>query len=401
MRLLLTWILLTTTLLAQNTLEVIAAYYGSDRSFVDVTGIVRAQSLPEYVGLTVGANSLGGDPFPGQLKTLRIYYKLSGQFQQGEWKDNEAVVIGRPNAAMRGGGGGRNRTGRTGAGQLTIVQAIYGTGNRTVDVTPIVQGRVQRNTLDIDVPGGQLGDPAPGLSKELVVTYEYGGVMREARVRDGGRLRLPLDTAASQTSSAATSSAGYGGLKIVSAQYGAGNRVIDVTSLIASRVSSDQLTVPVDNNNMGGDPQRGGDKVLTIVYDWNGQRFTDSAREGQTMRLPSERAMGTSPANANANANGATRLPTDGVCFYPGQNYQGNPVCVAMGQDQARVNGSFGSLRIRGTVRQVELFESPNYSGRSTRVTTDLADLSQAGSGGFFGTPATWAPNLGSFRMSQ
>jgi hypothetical protein len=388
MKLLMSWTLLAIPLLAQNALEVIAAYYGADRSFVDVTGIVRAQSLPEYVGLTVGADALGGDPFPGQLKTLRIYYKLSGQFQQGEWKDSEPVAIGRPNTAMRG--GNRARPTRGAAGQLTILQAIYGSGSRTVDVTTLIQGRVQRNALEFDVPGAQLGDPAPGTSKELVVTYQYGGLVREARVRDGERLQLPQSSTTTQAPVAPMPVAT--GLKIISAQYGAGARIMDVTSLMTSRVAADQLSVPVDNVNMGGDPQRGADKVLSIVYEWNGQRFTDSAKEGQTMRLPSERALAVSPA--------AARLPIDGVCFYPGQNYQGTPVCAAWGQDQARVNGAFGSLRLLGTVRQVDLYESANYAGRSARVTSDLADLTRAG-GGFFGTPATWAANLGSFRMSQ
>jgi len=93
-------------------------------------------------------------------------------------------------------------------------------------------------------------------------------------------------------------------------------------------------------------------------------------------------------------------LPPDGVCFYPDKNYQGTAVCAVWGQDQPRVNSAFGSVRILGSVRVVELFESANYQGRSLRLTSDLADLSRA-SAGFFGTPATWAPNLGSFRMGQ
>jgi hypothetical protein len=379
---------LAATLPAQ-TLEVIAAYYGADRNFVDVTSIVRAQAETAGLALTVGADALGGDPFPGQLKSLRIYYKLGTQFQQGEWKDSEAVAIGRT-SPMRGGLRGRVDRSRTATGQLTILRAIYGAGNRTVDVTNLVQGRVQNNVLEFDVTGTQLGDPAPGTLKELVVTYQYAGLTREARAGDGQRLRLPVDTIAPQTATQPAPTA-TAGLRIVSALYAAGSRVMDVTSLISSRVAADRLSVPVDNNTMGGDPQRGAAKVLTIVYEWNGQRFTDSAKEGQTMRLPSDRALAASPA---------VSLPTNGVCFYPSTNYQGTPVCAVLGQDQPRVNTVFGSLRLLGTVRQVELFESPNYTGRSVRVTSDLADLSQA-SGGFFGTPATWAPNLASFRMSQ
>lgn len=393
-RLILMWMLCAMPMAAQGSLEIVAAYYGFDRNYIDVTSLVRAQAQPDGVALTVGGDPLGGDPFPGQLKTLRIYYKLGGQFQTGEWKDSEALLIGRLASGVRGGGRGTiDRTGRTVPGPLTVLKATYGTGDRTVDVTTILQNRVQGNSLQFDVPGTQLGDPAPGLLKELVVIYQYAGQTREVRARDGQRLRAPGDIAVPRPPQpAAQPVPPPTGLKIVSAQYGAGSRVMDVTALLTARVAADRLTVPVDNNNMGGDPMRGADKVVNVTYEWNGQRYTASAKEGQTLRLPPDQVVASQPA--------ALRLPTDGVCLYPGQNFEGTPVCAPLGQDQANMGGSFGSVKLLGTVRQVELFESASYSGRTLRLTADLADLSRATSG-FFGTPVTWAPKLGSFRMSQ
>ena len=196
-RLLIALALLAATLSAQSGLEVIAAYYGTDLSFLDVTAIVRAQAQADGLALTVGSTALGGDPFPGQLKTLRIYYKLSGQFQQGEWKDGENIALGRlnngsRNTGMRGGGRPGARERPTISAPLTIIQATYGAGTRTVDVTSLLQSRVQRDQLDFEVPGSLLGDPAPGLLKELLVSYQWNGQTREARVRDGERQAVRL-----------------------------------------------------------------------------------------------------------------------------------------------------------------------------------------------------------------
>ena len=63
MRYVLPLLLLAAALPAQ-TLEVIAAYYGADRNFVDVTANVRAQAQADGLALSVGSESLGGDPFP-------------------------------------------------------------------------------------------------------------------------------------------------------------------------------------------------------------------------------------------------------------------------------------------------------------------------------------------------
>ena len=381
-------VLLAAALPAQN-FEVVAAYYGFDRSFVDVTAAVRAQAGADGMSFTVGADTLGGDPFPGQLKSLRVYYRLAGQFQPGEWKDSETVRLGRFNGAGQR-GIGRERGGRIVANTpLTITRALYGAAGRTVDVTSILQERIQNNQLAFDVPGAQLGDPAPGSVKELLVNYQWEGRTLEARVRDGERLVLPLNVALAPPVLTPVAT----GLKIISAQYGSGNRVTDVAALLTGRISGHRLTSLVDNKSMGGDPAVGADKVVNVSYDWNGQRYTASAKEGQTLRLPPDNLVASSPA--------PPATPVDGACLYPGQNFQGAPVCAALGQDQARMSGPFGSIRLFGRVRQVDLFESANFAGRTVRLTADLADLSQAGGGGFFGNTSAWASNLGSFRLSQ
>lgn len=387
-------VVLAALLPAQGTLEVIAAYYGADRNFVDATATVRALAQPDGVAFTVGAESMGGDPFPGQLKSLRVYYKLSGQFQSGEWKDSDAVMIGRVSANSRR-GLGRDRRGSP----LTITRAVYGVVGRTVDVTGIVQSRMLNNQLDLEVAGNLLGDPAPGSVKELVVTYEQAGRTLEARARDGERLRLGSPLAGAATPApVALPPPPPTGLKIISALYGSGNRVLDVTGNLASRVATNRLAVSVDNKTMGGDPAVAADKVLNVSFEWNGQRYTASAKEGQTLRLPPDQLLTASPAPATP---ATPSLPADGVCFYPAANFQGTPICAALGQDQPRVASTFGSVRLFGRARLLDLYETANYTGRTVRLTADSADLNQVGGGGFFGNAVAWAPNLGSFRLSQ
>ena len=79
---------------------------------------------------------------------------------------------------------------------------------------------------------------------------------------------------------------GPGRLEIVRAYYGLNNRTNDVTQLLRSMVRGDSLVVQVNNNNMGGDPAIGADKVLTVIYRINGREQTSTVKEGNTLRIP-------------------------------------------------------------------------------------------------------------------
>ena len=79
---------------------------------------------------------------------------------------------------------------------------------------------------------------------------------------------------------------GNGNLQIVRAYYGLNNRTNDVTQLLRSRVQNGMLVIQVNNNNMGGDPAVGGDKVLTVIYRYQGREQTSTVKEGNTLRIP-------------------------------------------------------------------------------------------------------------------
>ena len=75
-------------------------------------------------------------------------------------------------------------------------------------------------------------------------------------------------------------------LQIVRAYYGLNNRTNDVTQLLRGRVQNSSLVIQVNNNNMGGDPAVGGDKVLTVIYRYQGREQTSTVKEGNTLRIP-------------------------------------------------------------------------------------------------------------------
>jgi hypothetical protein len=61
---------------------------------------------------------------------------------------------------------------------------------------------------------------------------------------------------------------------------------MDVTQNLRGLVRNGQLAVQVNNNNMGGDPARGADKVLTVIYRFQGQERTATVKEGNVLRIP-------------------------------------------------------------------------------------------------------------------
>jgi hypothetical protein len=51
-------------------------------------------------------------------------------------------------------------------------------------------------------------------------------------------------------------------------------------------VRNGTLYVPVNNNNLGGDPAKGADKVLTVIYRFQGREQTATVKEGNVLRIP-------------------------------------------------------------------------------------------------------------------
>jgi len=76
---------------------------------------------------------------------------------------------------------------------LTIHSAVYEVdGGKKNDVTELVRSSVKDNRVRMQVNNETMGgDPHHGVKKQLRVSYGCDGVTREAKVREGGELKIP------------------------------------------------------------------------------------------------------------------------------------------------------------------------------------------------------------------
>lgn len=363
---------------AQNSLEIIAAYYGNGERFTDVTARIRPLATPDgRLQFLVSPASFRMPSDGGAKRAVRIYYKWNGQFQHNEWPDGETVRIGtaatepavpEPSSASR---------------SLRIVKALYGAGRRTLDVTQLLQGLVAADRLEVAVSNATMGgkDPAPAVVKSLTLTYEFQGRTIETLVPENGTLRIPEDPA----------NATAQGLQIVQAIYGTDARNADVTKILQSLVSNDKVSLTVGVNTLAVDPSRGDEKTLFVIFLWEGRRYEARVGDGKLLELPGR------------GGPGATRPPSlfgttaDGVCLHPGLEFQGTPFCVAAGQNASQLPAfaKYGSAQFRGRIRWVELFELPGFKGRTVRLEASEADLTRFGSG-----QNPWVVRPGSLKLN-
>jgi hypothetical protein len=85
---------------------------------------------------------------------------------------------------------------------------------------------------------------------------------------------------------------GYGeredsnGLRIIRAYYGVQGHTVNVTDLLRSRIREGTLSFVVTNSALGGDPAIGADKVLIVVYRYQGNETAAAVREGNALTIP-------------------------------------------------------------------------------------------------------------------
>ncbi len=77
-----------------------------------------------------------------------------------------------------------------------------------------------------------------------------------------------------------------GRLKINNATYGRNGQGANVTSQVRHMMRNNALDFKVNNNNLGGDPNKGADKILRISYTYQGATRAAQFKEGDRCRLP-------------------------------------------------------------------------------------------------------------------
>ena len=269
------------------------ALYGTAERHVDVTDKLREIARGD-LRVPLSNELFGVDPDRGRVKQLRIYARgADGRSRVFEYAEG-ALIDG---AFFSGWGRGDWGQGRGNAGwggrpgyqdgrdgEYRILQARYGTLARSVDVTQRLRELAaadQRFRLANETFGV---DPARGELKALRISARRGdGPVRVFEYVEGSEVD------GSQFSGWAGGDWGPqrgGGLQILSAEYGAGGRRIDISARLQQQLRDGRLRLRVDNASAGGDPAPGERKQLQLRYRLNGREQTRVVNEGQTLSLP-------------------------------------------------------------------------------------------------------------------
>lgn len=177
-----------------------------------------------------------------------------------------------------------------------IVRAEYGTKNQHNDVADIVKDLIGRGGVNGRVAVNNQtmgGDPAPGADKHLrIFARNRRGEEREFDYKEGGFVEVRTFNV--RRDDLDDRPANYGsrdqddnnGIRIVRAYYGVQGRTVNVTELLRSRVRDGALNLVVTNSALGGDPAPGYDKLLIVVYRYQGTESATAVREGNALSLP-------------------------------------------------------------------------------------------------------------------
>ena len=259
-------------------LQIISASYGANNRVVDVAARLQSQLHDNALNITVGAETMGGDPVPGVVKTINVTYSYQGRQVQTSAMDGELLHLPKATSGvfgdiLRGRAEGPVRIRRGAPARLVIVSAKYGARDKYADVKALLDSRVQNNSLTVRVANDTFGgDPIMGQKKTLTLQYDWQGQRFEAVSGEDVSITIPNPNDRVVGGASSTTSAS-GVLRITSASYGAKNTFRDVQALLQSQVRNDTLTIKIANENLGGDPIMGQKKELRIGYEYGGHAY--------------------------------------------------------------------------------------------------------------------------------
>jgi hypothetical protein len=177
-----------------------------------------------------------------------------------------------------------------------IIRADYGYRDQRTDVTNLLADLISRGGVNgrLAVNNQTMGgDPAVGKDKSLrIFAKNRRNEEREFEYKEGGFFDVRMFAA--RRDDWDDRPASYGGpdrdepngLRIIRAFYGVQRRTVDVTDLLRSRVREGSLSFVVTNSALGGDPAIGADKILIVVYKFEGRETAAAVREGNTLTIP-------------------------------------------------------------------------------------------------------------------
>ena len=177
-----------------------------------------------------------------------------------------------------------------------ILRADYGFKNQRNDVTDILKDLVERGGVNGRVAVNNQtmgGDPAVGKDKALrVFARNRRNEERQFDYNEGGFVEARMFNVRHEDWD--DRPANYGdrdrddrnSLKILRAYYGVQGRTVNVTEVLQSRIRDGVLSFVVTNSALRGDPAIGADKILIVVYRYQGKESATAVNEGNTLTIP-------------------------------------------------------------------------------------------------------------------
>ena len=177
-----------------------------------------------------------------------------------------------------------------------IMRAEYGTRTQHNDVTDIVKDLISRGGVNGRVAVNNQtmgGDPAVGAEKHLRIwARNRRNEEREFDYKEGGFIESPAFNVRRDRDDWNDRPTAYGdrddypGVHVIRAYYGWGGSTVNVTEMLRSRMRDGQISFVVTNNALGGDPAVGADKILVVIYRYQGRESAAIVREGNTLTIP-------------------------------------------------------------------------------------------------------------------
>ena len=177
-----------------------------------------------------------------------------------------------------------------------VIHAEYGYKTQRADVTNLLVDLITRGGENGQVyvnDGPMGGDPAQGHEKTLYIRAKNrSGEEREFEFKQHSFLNVHMfdvrrgDRDDRPSGDRDRDRGDSDGLRIVGAYYGVQGHTANVTELLRSRIHDGMLSFVVTNGGLGGDPAVGVDKILIVVYRYQGLETATAVREGNTLTIP-------------------------------------------------------------------------------------------------------------------
>jgi hypothetical protein len=189
-----------------------------------------------------------------------------------------------------------------------IVRADYGFKNQRSDVTDILKDLVGRGGVNGRVAVNNQtmgGDPAVGKDKSLrIFARNRRNEEREFNYNEDGFVEVRMFNVRRDDWDDRPTNRGdrdqddrpanrgdrdrddWNSLRIIGAYYGVQGRTANVSDILRSRIRDGVLSFVVTNSALGGDPAIGADKILIVVYRYQGKETATAVSEGYTLTIP-------------------------------------------------------------------------------------------------------------------